>query len=290
MPSKLTESFFVFCDFLGFSKMVCDAEASGDPEALSKLLDQLQSAINAGLGFFENDDPLFSLFERDKHFKLFSDNLAITLPLDAAFYGDEGHFGAISTNLAYYQLAIMEKGFFVRGGFTLGKVYMDQNIVYGVPVIDAVGIEKSTAVYPRIVLSDGLTELVQHHLTFYGNVRESPQQRYLLCDRSGEKTTVFVNYLGGLIDDEYDETVLNFPLLEKHRDLIMQNLEQHRDDQRVYAKYEWLGGYHNYFCQWMSRAGAVNYSDSLIVPGIEPLANLRQIYQALKPKKIVGLD
>src|SRR5580658_7830841 len=44
-------------------------------------------------------------------------------------------------------------GFLIRGAATIGKLYHSQGVVFGEALIEAVQLEKRTAVYPRVILS-----------------------------------------------------------------------------------------------------------------------------------------
>ncbi len=49
-------------------------------------------------------------------------------------------------------------GVLIRGGYSFGQLYHENNVVFGEAMVDANNIEKEIAVYPRIVVSDRIIE------------------------------------------------------------------------------------------------------------------------------------
>jgi hypothetical protein len=49
-------------------------------------------------------------------------------------------------------------GVLVRGGFTLGQLHHDKGVVFGEAMVEANRIEKSEAVYPRVLVSERIVE------------------------------------------------------------------------------------------------------------------------------------
>lgn len=49
-------------------------------------------------------------------------------------------------------------GVLVRGGFTLGQLHHDNGVVFGEAVVEASRIEKSEAVFPRVLISERIVE------------------------------------------------------------------------------------------------------------------------------------
>ena len=128
-------------------------------------------------------------------------------------------------------------------------------------MLEAIKVEKEIARDPRVVLSDGVVEFVNRHVQFYGNPYQAPQNRLVLRDADGR---VFINYLNHLwVDISEDALGLDADSLAKHKDNVIRNLEQYRVQPRVWAKYQWVANYHNYFCGLLKHLK--NYNDDLLI-------------------------
>jgi hypothetical protein len=100
------------------------------------------------------------------------------------------------------------EGFFVRGGWDYGELYMDSKVVYGKPLISAYNLESNNAKYPRIIFGERVIEMIDRMIynkqvlvpfpynqkfDIFGNVTIP----FVL---KGEEGVYFVNYLFSIID------------------------------------------------------------------------------------------
>lgn len=172
----------------------------------------------------------------------FTDNVVLGIPLvDQATRGED-EIGNAFTSLPGYQLEMALGGFFVRGGLTVDAHYMHNDVVFGPGLVDAIGLEKKADV-PRIILGPRARRYVLRQLDFYARVTEAPHNTVILVDSDGRW---FVNYLSetgplwGLLPDAGP--------LKIHADRISASLRDDTLSARARYKYEWLAGYHNWFC------------------------------------------
>lgn len=235
---QMEKSYCIFLDLLGFSKeVVRNCGINKGQEHLSKLLKALTKAMSK---FEENEEY---------EMKVFTDNIVIGVPLkkitelsswcpedeinDYGAYasGDilseiyERYFKVIVNQVIYYQIEMLLNKFFVRGGWSSGQLYMDSKIVYGDSLIDSHELEFLKAIYPRIILSDKLKEMVDRMMynktvlvpfpynreyEIYGN----PTIPQLL---KAENEIYFVNYLFETID--WNKKTFDFTKLQRHKDI-----------------------------------------------------------------------
>ena len=111
----------------------------------------------------------------------------------------------------------------------------------GPALIEAYELESKVAHFPRVILSAAATALCHEQLRLNGG---DVERHTLVTDKAG---VTFVNYLSHL---ELTEEALDDSLdyLNEHRRHIEENLARLEDGDGVRAKYEWLAGYHDYFC------------------------------------------
>jgi hypothetical protein len=137
------------------------------------------------------------------------------------------------------------RGFFVRGAVTVGDLHVGDDIVFGPAILEAHLLESTVARDPRVILSPGMMQLVEKHLKYYGDPRESPQNAFIFRDADGQ---AFLNYLGTTIGEEYEGDVADWATVLKHKEAIEQKLEDFHSVPKIWAKYNWVASYHNYFC------------------------------------------
>ena len=56
---------------------------------------------------------------------------------------------------------------FIRGAIAQSELYMDENTVIGPALVEAYNLESEFAVYPRIILSKDVTDIVREHISYY---------------------------------------------------------------------------------------------------------------------------
>lgn len=258
------QSFCAYVDVLGFSEKIKQNDLIYFNKYLQILNDELkhieQTHDLSGKGGLKS----FEL-------KIFTDNFVFGHPWFDQF--GESELGNIFEVLSHIQFTFAKSDIFIRGAITMSDLYMDENIVLGPALVDAYTLESKKAVSPRIILSDGVVEVVDKHVRYYADQMSSPQYHQYLIDLDG---TYFVNYLFILF---YDATPSNAKLTEElnaHKAPIIQNLIIHKNNFKLFEKYAWLASYHNYFCEKFVKIQypeiditSVNISDSLYKKVIE---------------------
>lgn len=63
---------------------------------------------------------------------------------------------------AYFQGLAFKKGYIVRGGISVGTYIINDHMVWGKALVDAVYLEENVAVYPRIVLDNSIAYELTH--------------------------------------------------------------------------------------------------------------------------------
>lgn len=94
-----------------------------------------------------------------REFSHFSDNFAISALID--------HGETVFKTLSWRITNLLQNGFLVRGGVTVGDLYHCPKIIFGPALVEAVKIEKEVACFPRFLCSEGLIEYLDG--TLYKN-------------------------------------------------------------------------------------------------------------------------
>ena len=195
--------------------------------------------------------------------KVFTDNILLGYTFDS--WHAEEEFDSISDKVGIYQLLMALDNYFIRGGIAVGQLFLDDNTAFGPALLEAHRIESELASNPRILLSPEVVDLVRRQTKFYGNPSESPQNQMVLVDNTDG--AVFIHYLHYVLFwNEYEDGVeraICADILAKHKDNVIRNLEIHKASPRVWAKYQWVASYHNYFCEQCREFA--NYNDDLYI-------------------------
>lgn len=240
---ELKPSFCILLDILGFSSEITDAAARKTANEHFKNFYKIFKNATEGIRLDRKLLPDIGKRQKSWFYKIFSDNIVIGYPFKKVHH--EAMFGMLIFQMVYFQLDIVLNGFFVRGGWSIGDLFIDDYIVYGDSLIEAHKLEVESS-FPRIILSKDVVELVKIQLTYYASKEIAPHYSMLLKD---EKGNYFINYLIGLINDDGYAPILFEAELEKHRKIIITRIDEYNKNPKVREKYLWLAEYHNYFCK-----------------------------------------
>jgi hypothetical protein len=167
---------------------------------------------------------------------VFSDTLVLAAPVMEN--DEERLIRDMVMQAARLQLELIRAGFFMRGGLSLGKIYLRNGLVFGPALIEAHELESRVAVHPRILLSDAADRSLRESLRLHQWPENASQNAMLLRDDDGH---TFVNYLAAVFRTLTDPT----PQVERHRDAIVTQLIAHSNDKPLWEKYRWVAEYHN---------------------------------------------
>jgi hypothetical protein len=235
---QLRNSVVVFMDILGYRDIVEQSAESGPDE---KMFQRLHSALKASKNELMEDASI-SIGNKDCYaVKAFTDNIVIGWPIrDDA----EAELVDLFSSLSLFQLDMTLAGFFIRGGISIGPLYMDDIAVFGKGLIEAHKGESQLARDPRIVLTHSADIAIRKHIDYYTRPEESPQNRDLYKDTDGQ---VFLNYLETVLlaEDEYGPF---YDRLLAHKKVVESKLIEYEKSPTIWSKYAWVANYHNFFC------------------------------------------
>jgi hypothetical protein len=237
----MRKSFCAFVDILGFSQKIKD----NDTDFFNKYL----KTLDEELGYIEEHYDLSNKNGyKEFELKIFTDNFVFGQPW-FDIYG-ESELGNLFSVLSHIQLSFVKSNVFCRGGISVSDLLMDDNVVLGPALIESYKLESEKAIYPRIILSADVVEVLKKHIDYYGDKIDSPQNKEYLIDIDGY---FFLNYLFILLydydSDNHNEFKTNLITeLDLHKNSIVANLKMNVSNFKLFDKYSWCAGYHNYFC------------------------------------------
>lgn len=259
IDGKLTirDSFCAYYDILGMKKLL---KGATEIERLRKQYegkhndtpvvetDNNQELLNAFHPILSGESPLLRdsrLVHGSTRFKImslqFSDNVILGFPKASEEEIDFlNEIVPLITQLAFNQTTLATIGIFIRGGITMGSLYVDSNIAFGTALVEAVEVEQCEASNPRIVLSDDLWKQLRSIIERHPKIHQVATQ-FLCKDSDGR---IFINYLKitkFFADEHFLESI------EQHKQNMQLNLALNSSNHRIWSKYFWAANYHNYF-------------------------------------------
>lgn len=229
--NEVLESYCVFLDILGFSSEILNQK---DPASANSHLIKLINALEESCNSIESFKMETGIWD----YKIFTDNLVLGTPIKELH--SEDYFGMVISDLAEYQYKMVMNSFFVRGGWSIGDLFIGDRVIYGKALIEAYNIECKKSKYPRILLSEDMKKIVNYHINFYSDPCFCPQLANILMDEDGN---YFINYLYYILEYEEIDNII------KHKDIIERKLEENINNSEVLDKYKWLAFYHNCACE-----------------------------------------
>ena len=240
-PPKMLPSFICYVDILGFSQLSLDAlkENKGN-----QFLNKLKNALSLAYERIRDNSKRWDESEAFK-IKVFTDNIVVGYPISLSSLGKgESELGDIFSMFSEFQVALSMEGFLVRGGISFGEHYMDDDIVFGDALLEAVAQDKDGG-SPCISLASSAIKQLRYHLGSYRETNWAPQFHYLLEDSDG---TIYLNYLEEAFI-AYPDGGIFFDVFDGHKKMIEEGLGKYNSTPGIVSKYEWTARYHNYICE-----------------------------------------
>ena len=218
-PPKEADYLIAYIDILGTKEYVAKGESK-----------EIFDLIHGSFVMSTKILPQLELFGfGNLKFKIFSDNILIALKTDKT--NIEEAFNLLSKFLKIFLLLFVMKGTLFRGGISYGKLAIDDIIVWGKGLVDAVFLEERIAIYPRIVLNTSLVSLLKDFCE-----KEEFENKYsCVVDDDG---CCYYDYI------DYKEPVTG-KWLKANYTLINQKLSE-ENDPKIVQKYYWHLNYLNH--------------------------------------------
>ena len=221
-----------FMDILGFKQLV---EADDTGVSISQILDEMERQ---------------GTYDYEKGEEVGVRTLTVSDCVIRAAWTPNGDMIPFSTaamellRLGLMQLNLLNKDIVIRGGVAHGRVFLEDNRIFGRAYQDAYAIESKKACHPRIVVDSQLVSSVVDDATVPEAVDEkwvAQELRHLV--RKDDDGCYFIDYLS-IHSDNYDDELDVIEFLQRHKLLIEKRLSQFRGNSAE-SKYWWMRRYHN---------------------------------------------
>lgn len=218
MNRKYHKSIFAFLDLLGVKESI----KTDDGEFLNKLGTIYDSALRIYKSVCERQ------FRDNIRAKIFSDNIVFECEIVDGDGFDE--FKQIAFISAIFQEELLRNNLLLRGAITIGDAFLDDVLVFGKALSEAYILESKYALYPRVIISKELIEIVSPKI-----LPTSPISYMCVLDRDGVHYIDYLNSAGrsnaNRIDQIRSAITYNAIELEKveYSPSIKQKLIWHKD-------------------------------------------------------------
>ena len=228
----------VYIDILGFKDLLdetIDREGNDIPKGIDKILDAYNAIRDVwDLDIDEKkkwgeDDPRK---DNGKVITMFSDTIVISFLQDAE---SEIFWTLLEINWMIARLMI--RGILCRGAVSYGKLIHDDKKIFGPALVNAYIGESKAALYPRVILSPEILELVEKAKASHNAPQEEKEYVMDLLDIDSDGM-LYVDYFDS-IRSEFDDPIYGYPdYLIEMRKTILKGISSGRPDVKI--KYMWL--------------------------------------------------
>ena len=231
MQPGFEERAVAFLDVLAFKDLVLGAETM--PHKFTRLM-SLKAVLDSHVRW-DNEGLDTSVPESIKPRYIFiSDSIIITSRLR-----DGHHSGFIAVTLKSIEIAhkLLETGFLVRGGLSVGPVFHDERNIFGSGYVSAY-LAETTTVHPRVVLTREAKAYLQNDKAIAENVEFGR----LVGEYEGASVVETLN-------SNHVQHVTEFGRIEsaykQYRAHIYTNLQTLSLGSPARSKWEWMAGFFN---------------------------------------------
>ncbi|WCB33603.1 hypothetical protein PGW91_05310 [Fusobacterium nucleatum] len=231
MNTVYKDRYIVFIDILGFKDIV--NKSNNDNKKAEEILENLKCIERIK----KENDEIFKLTSINRRVTIFSDSIIISYPL---LHSESGCFLSLVLDIIYITIELLDKGVYIRGGMTYGKLYHENNICFGPAMVEAYSLEQE-AIYPRIIIDKKTIEkaLESPGLDRYPITFEEIKNLIKI-----EDNIYYIDFLSNAPDEiEEEEKVNNF--FSNIKKNITSHLNNKDYSEEVLKKYKWFVNYYN---------------------------------------------
>lgn len=182
--------------------------------------------VHAIKNIISNMKNLPLLMSEEDHIKIkaFSDNIIIARSVTEDIEDQRTKLHqmiALAETLQW--LSLFQYDILLRGGIVIGDLYIDDDFTIGQALVQAYNLEDKLAIYPRVVIDDSLSKLIQ-------------ENAHTLIDNDG---FIYIDFLSMANNERTLQDVLS-----RYNKIIQSGLSSEKD-KRVIQKLKWCENYKN---------------------------------------------
>lgn len=191
--------------------------------------------------------------------KIMSDNILFAVKASANKEDNMQCLQRICTFVSHFQtFALLNYGWLLRGGVTIGDLYIDDVFAWGPAIVRSISLEEKIAKNPRVIVDTPVSEL---HSEF---IRDSCTNLFPIpiLIRQDDDDAYFVSYQDIITDGAQCSSGEIQTITLKYQQALITLLREYRDNASVRKKVEWAIKYHNQISE--ERGCKISISEELI--------------------------
>ena len=217
-----------FIDILGFSEMINNT--------IDKEANEIQDKTDYLYNFFENAQELLKKefhnnIENDSRvYNLFSDTIVISY-----LETEEGGVFRLFADVIFLLLTALKSNTMLRGSIVCDWLCHEENKIFGPALVKAYNMEKSIAIYPRIVFDNEILKIADIY----------PAKWIKRTDRNTIQKKLITKDFDGLYFFDYKK-IINYFTSDNYENIYLKMLNQlinkltNTKDPKKLSKYLWL--------------------------------------------------
>ena len=209
--NRTQKHYIAYMDILGYKDYLKSAPDKSQ-EYLNTILDAIKK-VKQSVSIFENRTmPMFRI-DGGLRYKVFSDNIMLCMPVGEGKDEVRRAIVFLIFVASIQRGLVLQHGLIVRGGITSGDLFINDDIVYGQGLIDAVTLEQ-TAEYPCIIVSDSLQKELSALRRDLGAEYQKVKEIVQRINKTGEATKEEDQYLSNNLEQVAKEVYYSSSLRE----------------------------------------------------------------------------
>jgi hypothetical protein len=149
-------------------------------------------------------------------------------------------------SLVHAQVELIDLNIIIRGGVTIGDIFISEGRVFGPGLVEAYSLENKYAKYPRIVIDPKLVYEYKTNELLRARWHRLEEEREIVSGliKQSDDGMWFIDYARA-VKSEVDEPEYYFDFLQKHRNVILAGAKNHKKLNAILSKFVWMAHYHN---------------------------------------------
>lgn len=241
-----------FIDILGFGDFVRQSDA----KTINRVLDAVEKSASPVL--------LGDVVKKDDHAEVvsFSDSIVRIRKIETKA-NQQYPIGLLFQeliSLVHAQGELIDFDIIIRGGVSVGDIYISGGRVFGPGLIEAYELESKYALYPRIIIDPRLIQEYKTNKLLKANWHSVEDELEIVGSllRQGDDGMWFIDYVAAL-EQELDEPEMYPIFLRRHREVILSGAKNHAKLNSILSKFVWMANYHNQIISSLHDEAFENY-------------------------------
>jgi hypothetical protein len=188
----------------------------------------------------------FTHYNEQVFIRIFSDNIYISFPLLVNNELRVDNFFWFIWRLFDVQWHFIKKGYFLRGGISVGTQYVSPFTIFGTALAKAYIAENKIAKVPRVIVDNSFLEALN---SYKNKIKDTTLSNIKRLIKKDDDENFYVDYLKFFDNFDYSEKDRRQILLE-HKKQIIKQLKENSGKEDIMEKYIWVAKYHNEYAQY----------------------------------------